>query len=89
VIAQVFSVSGTAGPPPAGGAGEKGIADTRAADGCEGLYVLIDPAGGDGMAIVMWRDEAAMKAWSSRQNDDLRAVREETPDLKISAPKVY
>jgi hypothetical protein len=35
---------------------------TRKLDGCEGIFVLTQSTGGDGLAIILWRDEAAMEA---------------------------
>ena len=92
MIAQVFTLNA---PPPAqegGGPGEtaeNAMAATRAADGCQGLYVLADPTGGDGMAVVLWRDEAAMNTMRGQQDKDISAVQQETPDMQVGTPKVY
>jgi quinol monooxygenase YgiN len=65
------------------------MAATRAADGCEGLYVLADPTGGDGVAIVLWRDEAAMNAMRGQQDEHIGAARQENPAIQVGAPKVF
>ena len=60
-IAQILNTSGgnpgEAPPPDA-----QAMADaTKALDGCEHIYVLGNSSGGPGMAIIVWRDEVAMK----------------------------
>jgi hypothetical protein len=61
-VAQVLNTAGgnPAEPPP-----PEALAMTEATkslDGCEHIYVLGNTAGGPGMAIIVWRDEMAMKA---------------------------
>jgi quinol monooxygenase YgiN len=92
MIAQVFTLS----PPPpeaeAGGPSEtaqNAMAETRAADGCEGLYVLADPTGGEGFAIVLWRDEAAMNSMRGEQDKHISAARREAPAIQVGTPKVF
>ena len=92
MIAQVFTLSG----PPAGQTPELGKAaqaamkETRDADGCEGLYLLSSRAGGDGFAIVLWRDEAALDAMSKREEEHLDEIRAETPNLPpVPQPNLY
>jgi nicotinamidase-related amidase len=84
VIAQVFHL----GPPPAGapvgpppGAAQDAMKETRNADGCEGLYLMTPRDGGEGMAIVLWRDEPSLDAMRRREAEHLDEIRAETPDL--------
>jgi hypothetical protein len=61
-VAQVLNTSGgnSAEPPPPEA---QAMTDaTKALDGCEHIYVLGNSSGGPGMAIIVWRDEVAMKA---------------------------
>jgi quinol monooxygenase YgiN len=92
MIAQLFTLSPPAQEAPEGGPGEtaqNAMAETRAADGCEGLYVLADPTGGDGMAIVLWRDEAAMNAVRGQQDDHISAARQQDPAIQVGTPRVF
>jgi len=64
--------------------------ETRSADGCEGLYLLASRDRDDGLAIVLWRDEAAMQAMGKREAEHLVEIRNENPDLpEVAAPKLY
>ena len=87
MIAQVFTLEGPGTGP--GEAGQKAIAETKAAEGCEDFLLLIDRTKGEGLAVVLWRDEAAMNAMSSRREELRRDVREESPDLKVNEPRVH
>jgi quinol monooxygenase YgiN len=62
-IAQVLNLSGG---PGAGSAvpeeADEMVEVTKALDGCEHIYSMANSLTGDGMAIIVWRDEAAMKA---------------------------
>jgi hypothetical protein len=62
-VAQVLNVSG--GPPaeatPPDEAAKMTEA-TKALDGCEHIYMLANSQTGEGMVVIAWRDEAAMKA---------------------------
>jgi heme-degrading monooxygenase HmoA len=92
MIAQVFTLSG---PPPGGGtalgaAAEAAMKETREADGCEGLYLLASREGGEGFAIVLWRDEAALNAMRKREEEHLDEIRQESPDLPpVPQPNLY
>jgi quinol monooxygenase YgiN len=87
VIAQVFTLAGPGSGP--GEVGQKAIAETKAADGCEEFFLLIDRAKGEGLAVVLWRDEAAMNAIAARREELKRDVQEETPELQVSEPRIY
>jgi quinol monooxygenase YgiN len=64
--------------------------ETRAADGCEGLYLLTSREGRDGMAIVLWRDESALDAMRKREAEHLDEIRAENPDLPVvESPNLY
>jgi quinol monooxygenase YgiN len=94
MIAQVFTVSPPAAQGdqeggPGGETAQKAMAETRAADGCEGLYVLADPTGGEGLAVVLWRDEDAMNAMRGQQDEHISAARQQNPDIQVGAPKVF
>ena len=92
MIAQVFTLpsppEGVA--PDLGPAAQAAMKETRNADGCEGLYMLASRDRGDGFAIVLWRDEAALKAMQKREEEHLEEIREETPNLPpIPQPDLY
>jgi hypothetical protein len=62
-IAQVLNVSG--GPQAGATPPEEAVKmteATKALDGCEHIYMMADSQTGDGMAIIVWRDDVAMKA---------------------------
>ena len=92
MIAQVFTLSG---PPPGeatalGAAAEAAMKETREADGCEGLYLLASREGGEGFAIVLWRDEAALNAMRKREEEHIEEIREENPNLPpVPQPNLY
>jgi quinol monooxygenase YgiN len=75
-IAQVLNVSG--GPqadatPPEEAA--KMTEATKALDGCVHIYMLGNSQTGEGMVVIAWRDEAAMKAAADHiaaDNDTLK-----------------
>jgi hypothetical protein len=84
-IAQTINVSGAsedflAQATPMGEA-------MRAFDGCEGLYSLADSKTGEGIAIILWRDEAAMEAALAQQATDTEAL--QRPGVTITQGKVY
>ena len=89
MIAEVRTIRGPAAQGEPSELAQRAMKETRAADGCEGLYVLTDSRGGDGIAITVWRDEAAMNAMRAKEDEHIRAVRAEAPELAIGAPKVY
>ena len=55
--------------------------ETREAEGCEGLYLLTSRSGGEGLAIVLWRDDASLDAMRQREEEHLEEIRAETPEL--------
>ena len=92
MIAQVFTLPS----PPEGEAPELGavaqaaMKETREADGCEGLYILASRDGGEGFAIVLWRDEAALNAMQKREAEHLDEIRKEAPTLPdVPQPNLY
>ena len=87
MIAQVFTLTGPGSGP--GEVGQKAIAETKAAEGCEDFLLLIDRTKGEGLAVILWRDEAAMNAMSSRREELKQDVQQESPDLKVNEPRVY
>jgi heme-degrading monooxygenase HmoA len=91
VIAQVITTSGTAPDPnaPLDETSQKAMDETRGADGCEGIYVLAPREGGDSIAVVLWRDEAAMNAMVDREKQHSEDIEQAVPGMKIGAPKVY
>jgi hypothetical protein len=70
-IAQVLNVSGgpQAGATPPEDAAKMAEA-TKALDGCEHIYMLANTQTGEGMVIMAWRDEAAMKAAAGHIAED-------------------
>jgi heme-degrading monooxygenase HmoA len=93
MIAQVFELGappeGAAAPGPPPGAAQDAMKETRSADGCEGLYLLVGRDRDDGFAIVLWRDEAAMNAMRKREEEHLVEIRKENPDFPEVTPKLY
>jgi hypothetical protein len=64
--------------------------ETRDADGCEGLYLLNSRDGNDALAIVLWRDDAALEAMQTREAEQLDEIRAENPNLPdVGAPAIY
>ena len=59
----------------------------RAFDGCEGLYSLADSKTGEGIAIILWRDEAAMEAALAQQATDTDTL--QGMGATITPGKVY
>ena len=88
MLAQVFML----GPVPEGArttlgtAAEAAIKETRDTDGCEGLLLLSSRTGGEGLAIVLWRDEASLAAMRRRQEEHLDEIRNEMHDLPHVPP---
>lgn len=67
---------------------ESRVAEGRKADGCEGIVVLGDPTTGEGLAINLLRDQAAV--------DAIQALRvahstdaERDVGAKVSEPRFY
>jgi hypothetical protein len=46
----------------------------KAMDGCEHIYSLGNAAGGPGLAILIWRDKAAMEAAGAQMATDTSAL---------------
>jgi hypothetical protein len=70
-IAQVLNTSaaaavGTTPPPEA----TKMTDRIKAMDGCEHVYALGNASGGPGLAILIWRDKAAMEAAAAQMAAD-------------------
>jgi hypothetical protein len=88
MLAQVFML----GPVPEGGdatlgaATEAAIKETCEADGCEGLYLLTSRTGGEGLAVVLWRDDASLDAMRERQAEHLDEIRDEMQHLPHVPP---
>jgi hypothetical protein len=62
-IAQLMNVSG--GPQPGAAPPDdaaKMAEATKALDGCEHIYMMANSRTGEGMVVIAWRDETAMKA---------------------------
>jgi hypothetical protein len=47
---------------------------TKELDGCEGIFVLTQSTGGEGLAIVLWRDTAAMEAAAAKVAADAETL---------------
>jgi len=76
-IAQVLHISG--GPAPTSAVPEEAtkMTDaTKALDGCEHIYSMANTQTGDAMAIIVWRDEAAMKAAADHIAADNEALKD-------------
>jgi hypothetical protein len=89
VIAQVHT---TSVPTPMTDEMQKEIevitAQARKADGCEGILILGDPATGEGLAINLFRDQAAADAFDAQRK---KLIKEAEQDLggNVSAPRIY
>ena len=88
-IAQVLNLSGG---PGAGSAvpeeANKIVEITKALDGCEHIYSMANNQTGDGMAIIVWRDQAAMKAAADHIAADNEALKD-TVRIPLSLGPVY
>jgi hypothetical protein len=60
---------------------------TRNLDGCEGIIFLSHSTGGEGLAIALWRDEAAMEAAAQKIAGD--AVTLQAMGTTITPGTVY
>jgi hypothetical protein len=93
MIAQVFTLQeppGGGGAPELGAVAQAAMKETREAKGCEGLYVPNSRDGSGGIAVVLWRDEATLKAMQQREAEHIDEIREEIPNLpEIPQPKLY
>jgi hypothetical protein len=76
-IAQVLHISGGpeygATPPPET---VKMTEATKALDGCEHIYSMASSQTGQGMAVIVWRDETAMKAAADHIAADNEALQD-------------
>ena len=76
MIAQVFTVGAPAEITPEDSKYVQDLMEeARSREGCEGIYTLAADDG-HGLAIVLWRDRAALEAVSEQQqrdNQDLMA----------------
>ena len=76
-IAQVLHVSGgpevgTTQPPET----VKMTEATKALDGCEHIYSMANTQTGEGMAVIVWRDETALKAAADHIAADNEALQD-------------
>jgi hypothetical protein len=60
---------------------------TRSLDGCEGIYFLNDGSD-EGLAIALWRDQAALDAATPKEREDIQQADEQLGIVAGSA-KVY
>jgi hypothetical protein len=76
-IAQVLHVSGGPGvgatPPPET---VKMTEATKALDGCERIYTMANSQTGEGMAVIVWRDEAAQRSAADHIAADNEALQD-------------
>jgi hypothetical protein len=63
-------------------------AKARRADGCEGILVLVDPNTGNGLAINMFRDEAAAHAFDARRQELTKEAQEHV-GATVGEPQHY
>ena len=63
-------------------------AKARQADGCEGILVLVDPNTGNGLAINMFRDEAAAHAFAARRQELVKEAQEQV-GATVGEPQHY
>jgi quinol monooxygenase YgiN len=94
VIAQVWRPSGsaqlTAEQREQGQrAAQDAVVKTRAADGCEGIYILGARGGEASLALVLWRDEAAMKGAASQQAGEIAAAQQQNASMHVGEPEIY
>ena len=61
--------------------------ETRKADGSEALILLRDPSTGEGLAISLWRDQAAADAFQSDSERMTKEVNERGGT--VSEPRIY
>ena len=95
MIAQVFQM-----PPPRAELQEADVEEAtrfaqdaakrqRDVDGCEGIFMMANPSTGEGLAVTLWRDEAAMKAAASFQEEEIASAKAQNPGMDVPAPTVY
>jgi hypothetical protein len=88
-IAQVLQLSGgpRAGSPVPQEA-NKMTDITKALDGCEHIYSMADSQTGEGMAIIVWRDDRAMKAAADHIAADNETLKE-VLGINVTPGSVY
>lgn len=90
MIAQVLTSKGPAGPMS--DELRKFIEETqsgaRTQDGVEGQVSILDPDTGEGMAIILFRDQAALDAFQAYAKQKI-AEAEGSQGIEIPAGRVY
>jgi len=95
MIAQVFQM-----PPPQAELQQAEVEEAtrwaqgaakrqRDVDGCEGIFMMANPATGEGLAVTLWRDEAAMKAAAGFQDEEIARAKAQPGGVEVPAPTVY
>jgi hypothetical protein len=68
-------------------AGEESLAEVRTYDGVEGALTVLDPATGDYLAVVLFRDQAALDGIQAFSKQKIAAGEEIGAD--VTAIRVY
>jgi hypothetical protein len=68
-------------------AGEEALAAARAYDGVEGAFSVLDPATGDYLATILFRDQAALDALQAFSKEKIAEGAEIGAD--VTAVRVY
>jgi hypothetical protein len=90
MIAQVFRIPA----PPQGAPVDQQIAvdaakRQRDIEGCEGIVILSHRGTGENLAVTLWRDEAAMKAGSGYQQEEISDAKKLNPSMQVPSPELY
>ncbi len=90
MIAQVLTTKGPAGPMPdeLRKFTEETQSEARTRDGVEGQVSMADPATGEGMTIILFRDQAALDAFQAYAKEKI-AEAEGFDGVEVPAGRAY
>ena len=66
---------------------EESLAETRTHDGVEGILTAWDPATGESVTIILWRDQAARDAYQAHVEEKIAEAK--TRCVEVTAGRVY
>ncbi len=93
MIAQVFRFpsppQGVEGSPETQQFAQDAAKRQRDVEGCEGIFMMANRSSGETLAVTLWRDEAAMRAGTGYQSDEIAEAKKLNPDMQVPTPEVY
>ncbi|HET6873398.1 MAG TPA: hypothetical protein VFH70_01375 [Acidimicrobiales bacterium] len=93
MIAQVFRLpsppQGVEGSPDTQQFAQDAAKRQRDVEGCEGILIMASRATGETLAVTLWRDEAAMKAGSGYQSEEIEEARRRNEAIQVPSPELY